>query len=56
MAQGHHLRLWSHPPLFCQLLAVNVKAPTTHHPINQKEVDELLTKGATEPSSGGAGF
>ena len=27
-----------------------------HHPIIQKEVDELLTIGVIEPSSGGAGF
>ena len=27
-----------------------------HHPIIQKEVDELLAKGAVEPSSGDAGF
>ena len=29
---------------------------TTHHPIIQKEVNELLAKEAIEPSSGGAGF
>ena len=29
---------------------------TPHHPIIQKEVDELLAKGAIAPSSGGAGF
>ena len=27
-----------------------------HYPVIQKEVDELLAKGAIEPSSGGAGF
>ena len=27
-----------------------------HHPIFQNVVDELLAKGAIEPSSGGAGF
>ena len=27
-----------------------------HHPVIQKEVDELLAKGVIEPSSGGAGF
>ena len=27
-----------------------------HHPIIQKEVDELLAKGAIEPSSGHVGF
>ena len=34
----------------------NVKAAAAHHPVIQKEVDELLAKGAIEPSSGGAGF
>ena len=33
-----------------------MKAAAAHHPIIQKQVDELLSKGATEPSSGGAGF
>ena len=33
-----------------------MKAAAAHHPIIQKEVDELLSKGAIEPSSGGAGF
>ena len=28
----------------------------SHHPIIEKEVDELLAKGAIEPCSGGAGF
>ena len=27
-----------------------------HHPVIQREVDELFAKGAIEPSSGGAGF
>ena len=55
MLQGHHLQLQSHPPLFCNFWQFNVKVATTHHPIIQ-EVDELLTKGVIEPSSGGAGF
>ena len=54
--QGHHLQLWSYPPLFCNFQQFNVKVATTHHSIIQKEVDELLAKGAIEPSSGGAGF
>ena len=29
---------------------------TAHHPIFQREVDEILAKGAIEPSSGGTGF
>ena len=56
MVQGHHLQLRSHPPLFCNFLHFNVKVPAAHHPVIQKEVDELLAKGATEPSSGGASF
>ena len=56
MVQGHHLQLQSCPPLFLNFWQFNVKAATTHHPIIQKEVDELLAKGAIEPSSGGAGF
>ena len=43
-------------PLFCDFWHFNVKAAAAHHPVIQKEVDELLAKGAIEPSSGGAGF
>ena len=56
MVQGHHLQLRSHPPLFCDFWPFNVKAAAADHPVIQKEVDELLAKGAVEPSSGGAGF
>ena len=56
MVWTHHLQLWSHPPLFHIFWQFNVKVATTHHPIIQKEVDELLAKGVIEPSSGGAGF
>ena len=56
MVQGHHLQLWSHPLLFHNFWKFNVKVATTHHPIIQKDVDELLAKGAFEPSSGGAGL
>ena len=56
MVQGHHLQLRSHPPLFRNFRHFNVKVPAAHHPVIQKEVDELLAKGAIEPSSGGAGF
>ena len=42
--------------MFCDFHHFNVKAAAAHHPVIQKEVDELLAKGATEPSSGGAGF
>ena len=56
MVWCHHLQLRSHPPLFCDFWHFNVKAAAAHHPVIQKEVDELLAKGAIEPSSGGAGF
>ena len=56
MVWGHHLQLQSHPPLFHNFWQFNVKVATTHHPIIQKEVHELLAKGVIKPSSGGAGF
>ena len=56
MVQGHHLQLGSCPPLFCNFWQFSVKAAAAHHPIIQKEVDELLAKGVIEPSSGDAGF
>ena len=56
MVQGHHLQLWSCPPLFRNFWQFNFKVATTHSPIIQKEMDELLAKGAIKPSSGGAGF
>ena len=56
MIWGHHLQLRSHPLLFCDFWQCNVKAAVAHHPVIQREVDELLAKGATEPFSGGAGF
>ena len=56
MVRGHHLQLESHPPLLWEFWQFNVKVAAAHHPVIQKEVDELLAKGAIEPSSGGAGF
>ena len=56
MVQGHHLQLRSCPPLFHDFQHFNVKAAAAHHPVIQKEVDELLAKGAMEPSSDGVGF
>ena len=55
MVWGHHLQLRSHPPLFCDFWQFSVKVAVAHHPIIQK-VDELLAKGAIEPSCGGADF
>ena len=56
MVWGNHLQLRSRPLLFHNFQHFNVKVPAAHHPIIQKEVDELLAMGAIEPSSGGAGF
>ena len=56
MVQGHHLQLRSCYPLFCNFWQFNVKAAAAHHPIIQKAVDEQLSMGAIEASSGGAGF
>ena len=56
MVSGHSLQLWSQPPLFYNFQQFNAKVAAAHHPIIQKEVDELLAKGVIEPSSGGAGF
>ena len=56
MVQGHHLHLRSHPPLFHIFWHFTLKVAPAHYPIIQKEVDELLSKGVIEPSSGGAGF
>ena len=56
MVQGHHLQLRSHPPLFLDFWQFNVKVAVAYHPVIQREVDELLAKGAIEPSSGGTGF
>ena len=56
MVWSHHLQLQSCPPLFRDFQHFNVRVAAAHHPVIQKEVDELLAKGAIEPSSGGAGF
>ena len=56
MVQDHHLQLRSCPPLLPNFWQFSVKMAATYYPINQREVDELLSKGAIEPCSGGAGF
>ena len=33
-----------------------MKVARAHHPVIQKEVNDILGKDAIEPSSGGAGF
>ena len=49
MVWGHHLQFRSHSPLFHDFWHFNVKMAAAHHPVIQKEVDELPAKGATEP-------
>ena len=56
MVQVHHLQLRSRPPLFHDFQHFDVKEVAAHHPVIQREIDELLAKGVTEPSSGSAGF
>ena len=56
MVWDHHLQLRSHPALFHNFQWFNIKVAAAHHPIIQKEVDELLAKGVIELSSGCAGF
>ena len=56
MVQSHYLQLKSHHPLFHNFWQFNVKTAAVHHPIIQKEVDELLAKGVIEPPSDGASF
>ena len=46
----------SSPPYFHNFKQFSIKAATAYHPIIQKAVDELLAKGAIEPSSDGAAF
>ena len=56
MVWGHDLQLSCHSPLFHNFWQFTVKVAAAHHPIIQKKVEELLSKGVTEPYSGCAGF
>ena len=56
MVKGHHLQLRCHHPLFHNLRQFKLLATPAYHFIIQKEMDELLAKGAIEPSSGGADY
>ena len=56
MVKGHYLQLRYFPPLFYNFEQFNIKVATADDPIIQKEVNELLAKGAIEPSSGVPGF
>ena len=42
MVHYHHLQLRSHPSMFCKFWQFSVKVAAAHHPIIQKEVNELL--------------
>ena len=56
MVKGNHHQHMCCPPLFHNFQQVSVQAAISH-PINiNKEVDELLAKGATAQSTGGADF
>ena len=56
MMNGHYLQLRYCCPLFHNFRQFNIKATPAHHPIFKKELDDLLTKCAFEPSTDGAGF
>ena len=56
MVKGHYLGLRWHLLLFHNFKQSNIKAATAHHPIIKNEIDELLSKGAIEPSTVGTGF
>ena len=45
-----------HPPLFSNLKWVIIKAAAVHQPVIHQEVDDLLDKGAIEPSTAGNVF
>ena len=56
IVKGCHLQLRSHPFLFHNFKQFNIKAVALHHSIIQQEVDEMLAKGAIEPSPDSAVF
>ena len=56
MVKGHYLQLKCCPLLFHNFKQFHIKSTPAHHSNIQKEMDELLAKGAIEPSIGGAGF
>ena len=55
MVMFHQLQL-KYCPAFHSFKQFNIKAALVHHPVIQKEVDELLAKGAIEPSTDTADF
>ena len=49
------VQLRCHRHSFCNFKRFKIKAATSY-PVMQKEVDELLDNGTTDPSTGGVGF
>ena len=56
MVKDHHFQFRCFPMLFHNFRQFSMKSAHAYCPIIQKEVDELLAKGAIEPPTGGAGF
>ena len=46
MVKDHHFQYRTNPTLFYTFNWFNIKAAAAHHPIIQKELDELLSKVA----------
>ena len=55
IVKGHYLQLKCHHSLSI-IINCNIDAFAAHHPLIRKEVDNLLAKDTTKPSTGGAGF
>ena len=56
MVKDHHLQLRCHHLLFSHFKWLNIKPAKAHKLVIQREMDELLAKGATEVLAGGTGF
>ena len=56
MVKSHCLQLRAWPSFFCNFHQFNFRAALVHHPVNQKEVQELLANRAIEPLTGGVGL
>ena len=56
MVKHHHLQFRCHVPLFYKSTWFNITAAMAHHPIIQKEGNELLPKGSIESWMGASGF
>ena len=56
MFMNHHLQLKCHPSLSRNVTWFNIKFAVAYHPVIIQDLDELLCKGAIEPSTGGAGL